>query len=103
MQARVLLWLSLGLNILLATGLLLSWRAPAPPAPVAAGIVQAKESTNAPKTHVVVRRPGFTWSEIESSDFPPYIRNLRNIGCPERTIRDIIVAEVNELFADRLT
>lgn len=102
MRARVLLWGSLGLNILLATGLLLSWRPSAPPATVAAGVVQAEEPTNAPKTHVVVRRPGFTWSEIESADFPTYIKNLRNIGCPERTIRDIIVAEVNELFADRL-
>ena len=102
MRARVLLWLSLGLNILLATGLLFSWRPSAPPAPVAAGVVQAKQPTNSPKTHVVVRRPGFTWSEIESADYPAYIKNLRNIGCPERTIRDIIVAEVNELFADRL-
>jgi hypothetical protein len=50
-----------------------------------------------------VRRQGFTWNEVESADFATYIKNLRNIGCPEHTIRDIIVAEVNELYADRLT
>jgi hypothetical protein len=54
------------------------------------------------KTNVVVRRQGFTWAEVESTDFPVYIANLRRIGCPEKTIRDIIVAEVNDLFAERM-
>src|SRR5262249_32155056 len=30
-----------------------------------------------------------------------YITNLRNIGCPEQTIRDIIIADINGLFARR--
>src|SRR5260370_37442449 len=53
------------------------------------------------KTNVVVRRQNFTWDEIESADFPTYITKLRAIGCPEATIRDIIVADVNQLFARR--
>jgi hypothetical protein len=30
-----------------------------------------------------------------------YIHNLRSIGCPQQTIRDIIVADVNQLYAHR--
>src|SRR5262245_41874041 len=33
------------------------------------------------------------WSDIESSEYRTYIANLRSIGCPEQTIRDIIVAD----------
>jgi hypothetical protein len=43
----------------------------------------------------------FVWSHVESADFKQYIANLRGIGCPEETIRDLIVAEVNKLFAPR--
>jgi hypothetical protein len=45
--------------------------------------------------------PQFAWKELESPDFKQYIANLRAIGCPEETIRDLIVAEVNKLFAPR--
>ena len=106
MRARALLGLlcvSVGLNILLAVLILRASSAPEEIAVSPASNVQAKVDTNAPRTRLVVRRQGFTWSEVESADFPTYIKNLRNIGCPERTIRDIIVAEVNELFAERLT
>lgn len=41
------------------------------------------------------------WNSIESEDYATYIQNLRNIGCPEETIRDIIVADVDKLFASR--
>jgi hypothetical protein len=102
MRARVLLWVSLGLNILLAVLIVKISSSPERRPVVAVPDVQAKVDTNSPRTHLVVRRQGFTWSEVESPDFPTYIKNLRNIGCPERTIRDIIVAEVNDLFAERL-
>jgi hypothetical protein len=51
----------------------------------------------------VIRRQNFVWSDIESEDYPTYITNLRLIGCPESTIRDIIVAEVTQMFARRRT
>lgn len=47
-----------------------------------------------------VQRP-FHWSQVESADYLVYIENLRRIGCPEQTIRDIIVADVNQLYAPR--
>src|SRR4051812_46665567 len=53
------------------------------------------------RTNVVVRRQFFSWKEVESPDYPTYIANLRDIGCPEQTVRDIIIADVNNLFARR--
>jgi hypothetical protein len=43
----------------------------------------------------------FSWREVESADFHKFIANLRAIGCPEQTIRDVILAEVNKQFAPR--
>lgn len=43
----------------------------------------------------------FGWESVESADYKEYIKNLRSIGCPEETIRDIITADVNKLFESR--
>jgi hypothetical protein len=43
----------------------------------------------------------FNWSEIESTDYQKYIANLRAIGCPEQTTRDIIAAEVHALYESK--
>lgn len=97
MRWRGIFFVSLGLNVVLAT----SWWMAA----------RQTSSSNDPgsgshsstiKTNVVIRRQYFTWSEVESPDYPTYIANLRNINCPEQTIRDIIIADVNSLFAKRL-
>lgn len=41
----------------------------------------------------------FSWAKkIEAPDYPTYISNLRKIGCPEQTIRDIITADVDSLY-----
>ena len=50
-------------------------------------------------TNVIVRRQFFSWRELESDDYPTYIANLREIACPEQTIRDIIIADVDALYA----
>src|SRR4026208_334683 len=41
------------------------------------------------------------WNMVESDDYKKYIANLRSIGCPRDTVRDIIIADVNKLFAAR--
>jgi uncharacterized membrane protein len=41
------------------------------------------------------------WNMVESDDYKKYIANLRSIGCPPETVRDIILADVNKLFAAR--
>ena len=101
MRGRVLLWVSLGLNIALA--LMLARFSPEVTVRNATLAVTPApgDATKTYKTNVVVRRQNFTWDEIESPDFTSYIANLRAIGCPEATIRDIILAEVNQLFARR--
>lgn len=54
------------------------------------------------KTPEPIPLPGkFTWQQIESADYKQYIANLRAAGCPEETIREIIVTDVNKLYAPR--
>lgn len=45
--------------------------------------------------------PPVRWSEIESADYRQYIANLRAVGCPEQIVRDIIMADLNQVFATR--
>ena len=101
MRGRALLWISLGVNVALAA---LWWYFPRGVEDTR-GLLAVKPAAADPdriyKTNVVVRRQNFTWDEIESADYPTYIANLRTIGCPETTIRDIIVADVNQLFSRR--
>ncbi|MEI6566344.1 MAG: hypothetical protein WCR20_06700, partial [Verrucomicrobiota bacterium] len=47
-----------------------------------------------------VARP-FSWSQLESADYREYVANLRRIGCPEITIRDIIAADIDGIFEER--
>lgn len=104
MRERAILFLSLGMNFVLAWMLLSlsgDWEA-LPPLPKVSSEAKAKAAAAKPgKTSVVVRRQHFTWAEIESTDYPTYIANLRRIGCPEDTIRDIIIAEVEHMFEQR--
>ena len=43
----------------------------------------------------------FQWRQLESSDYRTYIANLKAVGCPRQTIRDIITADVDSLYAAR--
>lgn len=43
----------------------------------------------------------FSWREVESPEYKAYITNLRSIDCPEKTIRHIIIADVEKLYAGR--
>ena len=97
MRGRVILFASLAANVILAAAWF--WSAHQQTVlynrtlrPTATNLVQTK-------TAVVVRKQFFSWAEIESPDYPTFLANLRDIGCPELTIRDIIVADVNALYA----
>src|SRR5260221_3976883 len=65
--------------------------------PAQTGIPEALATNIAPLIQVVTNR--FHWRLVESDDYEKYINNLRAIGCPETTIRDIIVADVKKLYA----
>ncbi len=98
MRWRVIALFSVGVNILLA-GFLLFSAGPSriKPAGGDTGIADSEGT----RTNVVIRRQLFSWHELESADYPTYIANLRDIGCPEQTIRDIVIADVNTLYARR--
>jgi hypothetical protein len=100
MRWRPLAFLSLGVNILLAA----IWVSVSPPRAADSALTAEKiAQANAVggRTNVLLRRQFFSWQEVESPDYATYITNLRNIGCPEQTIRDIIIADINALFARR--
>jgi len=42
-----------------------------------------------------------TWLDIQSADLKDFVRRLRTAGCPDETVKDIILAEVNRRFAVR--
>ena len=44
-----------------------------------------------------------SWRYVESEDYRTYVANLRSIGCPDQTIRDIVTADVISVFAPRRT
>jgi LysM repeat protein len=98
MRWRVLLLLSLLANVVLAAGFLVATRRASATAHAA-----SLEGTNSPlvRTNVVLRRQFLSWAHVESPDYTTYIANLRSIGCPEQTVRDIIIADVNALYAKR--
>jgi hypothetical protein len=94
------------LNLGLLAGLAYVWkgRVTRP----AAGV----EATNAQERRTITRTilvpangpegaSRFTWRFLESDDFKQYITNLRAVACPEQTIQDIIIAEVNKLYASK--
>src|SRR2546427_7254109 len=100
MRWRVLALISLGVNIALAAAFVLTARQLSRSRSVEpAGSGSASSSQGG--TNIVLRRQFFSWREVESDDYPTYIANLRDIGCPEQTIRDIIIADVNGLYTRR--
>jgi len=42
------------------------------------------------------------WAQLESEDYRTYIARLRAIGCPEQTISDIIIADLDKLLAPEI-
>lgn len=107
MRSTVLLIISLIGNLILGVALILNMRDSRPVRSVVApqtgsqgqGVLTQKviKATQVIKTNII--REKFTWQQIEAEDYPTYIANLRAIGCPEQTIKDIIIADVNHLYA----
>jgi RNA polymerase sigma factor (sigma-70 family) len=42
------------------------------------------------------------WRALESPDYRQYIANLRAAGCPEQTIRDIIITDLERVYGQRI-
>lgn len=107
MKWRILVVASVVLNAVLVAAYLSNKGPVAPPAaeiaPPKPETVRIKEQAARavrPSTFEITN--AFHWGSVESPDYRDYIANLRAIGCPEETIRDIIIADVNKLFAGRV-
>jgi hypothetical protein len=97
MRVRFWLLLSIAFNVFAAVCLHVAMeqlREPPPP-------VSQSFSGLVLRTNVVVRHENFTWDQISSTNYVEFIKNLRAIGCPEQTIRDIVSSEINRIFARR--
>lgn len=104
MGAKELLIGSVALNASLAA--LLLWPRPKPetnaePTAPQPAVVSEEARPERKLTPVITTGNAFHWSQVESSDFQQYMANLRAVGCPEETIRDLVIAEVNKLYAPK--
>lgn len=52
-----------------------------------------------PESEDAAKRPIFDWRQVESTNYGTYIGNLRAIGVPEQTVRDIVLADVTQTYA----
>jgi hypothetical protein len=104
MKAAVVI-LSLSLNLALAwlvaqrlhpaTGLPPPARSPAPFSPHS---FASSPSTPVPDSSSFVTNR-FQWRDLDTEDYEHYVANLRAIGCPETTLRDIIEADLDRHYA----
>jgi hypothetical protein len=102
-------WLLCATAVLLAAGNLLSRpKASSPNAAPAIANTSAAEPEK-PIAQTVVKKhelevsssPAFSWAPVESADYKTYIGNLRKLGFPEELIREIVIADMDKLYAPR--
>ena len=106
MKTKPILSVSIALNvILLALGGVILQQRPLRRSAVPAGNfetheIAAPQATPQPGPQVVssTAPEPFRWSHLESGDDATYIHNLRDIGCPEGTIRDILGAAIGHRY-----
>jgi hypothetical protein len=105
MKPRWFLILSLLLNLTLSALWILPRReASTPKAATATGDLSMPVTivvTNAPPASAVTSNAPMDWTVIESEDYHRYVANLRAVGCPEHTVRDIIVADIDNLYLSK--
>lgn len=98
---------SLVLNVLLTCGMAWNWvrHAGSPVSNPGLSTETVTPSVSEMRTGQTLRtsrssagQTPFQWKELDAPDFVTYVQNLRNVGCPEATIRDIIRGELTELY-----
>jgi hypothetical protein len=108
MKLRLILIFSVCVNLALAGAYFMNRRAvpsAAPKSADASAAFKAAAKSERERRVQLIAAGGtndFHWASVESDDYREYIVNLRAIGVPEETIRDIIIADVNKLYAGRL-
>lgn len=74
---------------------------PAPTVPPPSRDNNAGSHEESESTRIIQEITPFSWGRLESTDFKVYIANLRAIGCPERTIRDLIRSDLDHIYRTR--
>jgi len=102
-MSKPLLTSSLLLNLSLGILLLFALQSANKPAAPSAPFIQSSQkelhpadNSQSSSDHV------WHWKDLDSEEFPTFIANLRSFGCPEQTIRDIVTAEINRDYDQKL-
>src|SRR5512139_3859514 len=106
MSRRSTLAVSLCLNLLLVAAVAFAFRgAPSlggAPVPGEEGerllASSPTTATNLPASVLTITNR-FHWSQVESPHYERYMANLRAVGCPEKTICDILVRDIEKTYA----
>jgi hypothetical protein len=113
MRTSVLIIVSLAVNLMLAALVFNKSRHHAATATEAASTSDAANagdasgsaadaqniSTTATEVAITTVAGKFSWRDIEVQDLKDYLQRLRNVNCPEPTVQDLILAEINRRFA----
>lgn len=97
---------SLALNLLLGAAIIAFLRTGSARPSSVVRVIRAlpastTESVRTVSTNVIEARR-FRWSDLESEEYRVYIENLRAVECPEKTIKQIIAADIHQLYARKL-
>jgi hypothetical protein len=105
---NVRLKISLAANVMLLGGLIFSRVANHPPGVAAPSVAVAPVTPPPLPGHPVaapvaarVEPAPFRWQQLEAKDYHRYVKNLRDIGCPETSVRAIVTADVAAVYDRR--
>ena len=65
-------------------------------------VLSFRQAPPAATEKITIVTNSLRWAQLESEDYQTYIARLRGIGCPEQTIRDIIIADLDKLLAPEI-
>lgn len=106
MNSRLLLAVSIGLNLGLMALVVFKHAATPKSSTSPTRIIRTNTIVKLAARTITVPAPTpapapLDWGSVESEDYRLYIANLRSIGCPDETIKDIIISDVAKLFAKK--
>jgi hypothetical protein len=106
MKLTATLLVSLAFNLALGAAALALWQRHAastalPRIEVVTRTTAEVQTNSAPAADALFVTNKFRWSQIASTNCEEYVVNLRATGCPEQTVRDIVIADVDRAFERR--
>lgn len=109
MRISVLILVSLAANLILAALLFRPGHGASAAKPAAAtaenlsvtaGTVAADAAATANENFVTTAAGGkISWRDLQAAELKEFVRKLRAVNCPEETVKDLVLAEVNRRFS----